>query len=290
MLTTVLITAALLAGAYALMALGLTLQYGVARIMNLATGEGMMGAAFATFWLFTAQAVSPLMGLLLIAPAAFAVNWCVYRFLLAPLVRRAKHPGQLEVDSILATFGLLFVLEGLMLAGFGGDYYSYAFLNQPVRIFGHPYGANRVVAFGVAALMAVLLYLGLYRTRMGTAVRAVAVDPRAASLAAIDVPLVCGLTFALGGMIAAMGGALLSMFLTFNAALGVVFTMKALIIVIMGGVGDVRGAVLAALLLAVTETAVATWVDPGLTLAATYGLFLLTLMLRPQGMFGRRPA
>ena len=93
--------------------------------------------------------------------------------------------------------------------------------------------------------------------------------------------------FALGGALTAAGGGLLSTFYTFNASMGVVFTMKALIIVIMGGVGDVRGAVLAALILAVAETAVASLVDPGLTLAATYSLFILTLLFRPQGIFGR---
>jgi branched-chain amino acid transport system permease protein len=93
--------------------------------------------------------------------------------------------------------------------------------------------------------------------------------------------------FALGGAITACGGSLLSMFLAFNPSIGVIFTMKALIIIIMGGVGDIRGAVIAALILGIAETLVATLLDPGLTLAATYVLFILTLLLRPQGLFGR---
>ena len=96
------------------------------------------------------------------------------------------------------------------------------------------------------------------------------------------------IAFALGGALTACGGALLSTFYTFNAAMGVTFTMKALIIVIMGGVGDIRGAVLAALILGVAETAVASLIDPGLTLAATYALFILVLLFRPQGIFGRQ--
>jgi len=288
MLLVILVTSVLLGGAYALMAMGLTMQYGVARIMNLSTGETLMGAAFATFWLFTAAQWNPLAALLVVTPAAFVINWLIYRWLLTPLVRRAKNRGMLEVDSILATFGLLFVIEGIMLAGFGGNYYSYSFLAQPVNLLGHPFGLNRVVAFLVAAAIALGLYLGLNRTRYGTAIRAVAVDPVAAGLVAIDVPRASAFAFALGGALTACGGGLLSMFLTFNATMGVVFTMKALIIVIMGGVGDPRGALIAAFLLALVETLVASLVDPGLTLAATFLLFILTLLFRPQGLMGKR--
>ena len=98
------------------------------------------------------------------------------------------------------------------------------------------------------------------------------------------------MTFALGGAIATAGGVLISTFITLDASIGVIFTMKALIIVIMGGVGDIRGAIIAALILGIVETAVATLVDPGLTLVAAYFIFLLILLFRPQGLFGRRSA
>ena len=96
-----------------------------------------------------------------------------------------------------------------------------------------------------------------------------------------------GLAFALGGALAATGGVLLSMYLTFSANIGVVFTMKALIVVIMGGVGNVLGALLAGLILGLAESFVATFGDPGLTLAATYAIFLLILLVKPEGLFGR---
>src|SRR5699024_10657397 len=132
-----------------------------------------------------------------------------------------------------------------------------------------------------------LLWLGLTRSRTGTAVRAVAVDPRAASLVAIDVRSTSAPAFAAGGTLCAAGGVLISMFYTFNAAVGVSFTMKALIVVIMGGVGNVAGALTAGLLLGVAETAVSRLIDPGLTLAATYLIFILVLLIRPSGLFGR---
>ncbi|MFN3402425.1 MAG: branched-chain amino acid ABC transporter permease [Ferrovibrio sp.] len=282
-----LLTGITLGGMYALVAMGLTLQYGVARIMNLSYGEILVAAAFAVLWLFTAAGLNPLLGLAVVVPAAFMVSWLIYRILLLPLVRRAKTRDALEVDSILATFGLLFVVQGVMLVIFGGAYYSYSFLAIPVNVFGVTIAANRLLALAFAAVIGLALYLGLTRTRAGTALRAVAVDPVSAQLVAIDVRAAAAIAFALGGGLVAAGGVLVSMFLTFNANIGVVFTMKALIVVIMGGVGNMLGALVAGLILGLTETFVATWIDPGLTLAATYTIFLIILLVRPQGLFGR---
>jgi branched-chain amino acid transport system permease protein len=228
----------------------------------------------------------PLLALLAIPPCALAASLLVYRYLLQPLVRRAKTRDTLEVDSILATFGLLFVVQGVLLALFGGAYYSYSFLAIPVSVLGATVAANRLVALLFAVVVGLTLYIGLTRTRIGTAVRAVAVDPVTAQLVAIDIRRTAAFAFALGGLLAATGGVLISMFLTFNANIGVVFTMKALVVVIMGGVGNLLGCLVAGLLLGLSETAVATLVDPGLTLATTYAIFLVVLLWRPQGLLG----
>jgi branched-chain amino acid transport system permease protein len=235
LLIDIVIAGAVLGGMYALVAMGLTLQYGVARIMNLAYGEFVVAAALASYWLFTTQAVSPLLGLIAVVPLAFALNWAIYQVLLVPLVRRAKNEGMLEVDSILATFGLLFVVQGILLVSFGGQYFSYSYLSIPVSVLGSNLAVNRLIALLFAAVIGTLLYLGLTRTRLGTAIRAVAVDPVAAQLVAIDVRSASAFAFALGGALVAAAGVLVSMFLTLNASMGVVFTMKALIVVIMGG-------------------------------------------------------
>lgn len=285
----ILITGLLLGATYALLAMGLTLQYGVARIMNLANGEMLVAGAFGAFWVVTSFKLSPYLALFGVVPAAFVFNWLIYRWLLSPLVRRAQHRGQLEVDSILATFGMSFAMVGLMLMFFGGEFFSYSYLATAFNVFGSPFGLNRVVACVAALLICGLLYAGLNGTRTGMAIRALAVDPVAAGLVAIDVPKLSAFAFALGGAVTAAGGVILSTYLTLDASIGVLFTMKALIIVIMGGVGDVRGAVLAALVLGLAETAVASLIDPGLTLAAAYGLFVLVLLFRPQGLFGKRP-
>lgn len=284
----ILITGIVLGGTYALIAMGLNLQYGVARIMNLANGEMLVAGGFAAFWLYTGAQVSPILAIFLVAPVTFVLNWLIYKIMLRPLVKRAKTRGQLEADSILATFGLAFVLVGLMIWAFGGDYFSYSYLSRPVEILGSNFGLNRVVAFICAVIICGLLYLWLNHSRAGMAIRAISVSPSSSGLVGIDVPRLSAIAFALGGAVTAMGGALISTFLTLDASTGVLFTMKALIIVIMGGVGDVRGTIIAALILGIGETMVASFIDPGLTLAAAYLLFILILLFRPEGLFGRR--
>lgn len=284
----ILITGLLLGGTYALVALGLNLQYGVARIMNLANGEMLVAGAFAAFALQTGAAVSPLLTIFLVAPAAYVINWLIYRIMLRPLVKRAKSRGMLEQDAILTTFGLSFVMVGLMVWAFGGDYFNYSFLSVPIEILGSSYGLNRVVAFSCAVIICAGLYIWLNHSRTGMAIRAISVSPESARLVGIDVPALSARAFALGGAVTAVGGAVLSTFLTLDASTGIVFTMKALIIVIMGGVGEVRGTIVAALILGIGETMVATLIDPGLTLAAAYAMFIMILLFRPQGLFGRK--
>ncbi|MBF9031944.1 branched-chain amino acid ABC transporter permease [Rhodobacterales bacterium HKCCE3408] len=286
----ILITGLLLGGTYALIAMGLNLQYGIARIMNLANGEILVAGGFAAFWMYTAGQTSPYLTIFVLAPVAFAVNWLIYVVMLRPLVKRAKSRGQLEVDAILSTFGLSFVGVGLMLAAFGGDYFNYSYLATPVTIFGDNFGLNRIASFIAAAILCAALYLWLNRSRAGMSIRAIAVSPESARLVGIDVARLSAFAFALGGAVTAVGGALLSAYLTLDASTGVIFTLKALIIVIMGGVGDVRGTIVAALLLGVIETLVASLIDPGLTLAAAYALFILILLFRPRGLFGRGAA
>ncbi len=282
----IVVSGLLLSGTYALVAMGLNLQYGVARIMNLANGEVLVLGALAAFWLYTTSQVSPLLTVILVIPVAFIGNWLIYRFLLTPLVRRSKNQGQLEVDAILATFGMSFILIGIMVSIEGG-FFAYKYLSEPISILGSTSSLNRLVAFLIAVLIGAALYLWLNHTRPGVAMRAVAVSTEASGLVGINVPRMSALAFALGGAITAVGGALISTFITLDASIGVVFTMKALISVIMGGVGEIRGAIVAAIILGLVETAVATLVDPGLTLAAAYLIFVLILLFRPQGLFGR---
>jgi len=283
----IIITGLLLGGTYALIAFGLNMQYGVARIMNLANGEFLVLGALAAFWIFVADSISPVLTMLIVAPLSFFGNWVIYKALLRPLVRRAKNQGQLEVDSILATFGMSFALVGIMVS-IHGEYFTYSYLAEPFEIVGETFALNRIVAFCFAVLIGAALWLWLYFTRPGMAMRAVSVSTEASGLVGINVPKMSALAFALGGAVTTMGGTLISTFITLDASVGVIFTMKALIIVIMGGVGNLRGAIVAALLLGLVESAIAGWVDPGLTLAGAYLLFVLVLLFKPEGLFGVR--
>ncbi|MFH1797367.1 MAG: branched-chain amino acid ABC transporter permease, partial [Pseudomonadota bacterium] len=186
MLTTTLIAGLVLGGTYALVAMGLTIQYGIARTMNLAYGETIIAAAFAAYLVHNNLGISPILGLVLIAPAGFAFGWLVYGLLLRPLVRRSKGGAALEIDSILATFGLLFVIQGVMQVGFGGNYISYSYMNFGVEILGASVAANRLLALVLALAIGGGLYLLLTYTRWGTALRAVAVAPASAPLVGID--------------------------------------------------------------------------------------------------------
>jgi branched-chain amino acid transport system permease protein len=275
-----------LGGTYALVALGFNLQYGVARILNLAYGEMTIAAAFVGQLIFTAAGVSPLISAVAIVPVALLLGALLYRAAFLPLVRRAVSRDALEGDTILSTFGLLFLLQGVMLALFGGNYMSYSYLAVPVEVGPTVVAANRLIAMMVALSLGGLLFWMLKATRIGTALRAVAVDPESAPLVAIDVKNLAMWAFALGTAIVAVSGILISMFSTFSATMGVLFTMKALVVVIMGGVGNFAGCVGAALLLGITESMVSTFLDPGLTLAANYAIFLLVLVFKPAGLFG----
>lgn len=287
MLISTLISGLVLGGTYALVAMGLTLQYGISRIMNLAYGELVIFAAFAAFILFTTLGINPIVSMLLVLPLSFTAGYIIYSVLMQPLVKRSEKTGSLEVDSILATFGLMFVLQGIMLLTFGSNYTSYNYLNFGVNILGANIAANRLLSFVLAVFIGGSLYLTLTKTRWGTTIRAIAVAPKSAPLVGIDVNRTARFAFALGTVLAASGGVMISMYQTFTASMGVLFTMKALVVVIMGGLGNLMGALVAGLMLGLVETLVATYIDPGLTLAATYIIFLGVLLWRPQGIFGK---
>lgn len=276
-----------LGGTYALVALGLNLQYGVARILNLAYGEMTIAAAFVGLLMFTRLGVSPLLSAVAILPVSLVLGALLYRAAFAPLVKRAPDRDALEGDTILSTFGLLFLMQGAMLALFGGNYLSYSYLATPVQVGSTIVAANRLIAMVVALILGGLLFWMLKTTRIGTALRGVAVNPDCAPLVGIDVNRIAMWAFALGAAMVAVSGVLISMYSTLSATMGVLFTMKALIVIIMGGIGNFAGCVAAALLLGLTESMVSTFLDPGLTLAANYAIFLMVLVFKPAGLFGR---
>jgi branched-chain amino acid transport system permease protein len=277
----------LLGGTYGLIALGLNLQYGVARILNLSYGEFFMGGAMTAFFTVFLWKLNPLLSLFISVPIAFALNWLIYQYLMMPLIRRAPDQDALDADVVLVTFGLFFVFQGLALVNWSGDLRGYSFLSIGVPVFGATIAANRLLAFLGACVLAFALFLVLRHTRFGSALRAITIDPVAASLVGVDVRKFSALAFAAGGALAAVSGVLVSTFISFTAAIGVEYTLKALIVVIMAGVGRVTGTLAAGLVLGVVESVGGYLLDPALTIAINFGLFMLVLLWRPTGLFTR---
>jgi len=296
----VLLGGLLLGGMYGLVALGLNLQYGVSRILSLAYGEFLIGGAFIAFFTATGITITilgvtiarlpplnPLLSLLLGPPIGFALSWLIYRCLMLPLVKRTPDQDALDADVVLVTFGLFFVLQGLAMVNWSGDLRGYSFLAQGVDVVGARIALNRLLAFLGACALALALFLILRHTRVGSALRAITIDPVAAELMGVDVRKYSALAFAAGGALAATAGMLVSTFISFSATSGAEYTLKALIVVIMAGVGRVTGTLAAGLLLGVVEQLGGYLLDPGLTLAINFGLFALILLLRPTGLFTR---
>jgi branched-subunit amino acid ABC-type transport system permease component len=286
MLFDFLLAGLVIGGILALISIGLNLQYGVARVLNLAYGEVLMLAGYGAFWGFTLWGAPPLVTLLAGAPVAFALSWLIFRYVLHPLLGRTQDQGKREVDSILSTFGLLFVLQGVALAAWTGTDRAYSFLAVPVNIFGAVIGANRLVVLIAAILLSAGVFAFLRYSTAGRAMRAIAASPRTAPLVGIDVAHYSALAFATGGALAAVAGMLLSSFVGINPTIGAAFTMKALIVIVMGGIGHVLGGLVAGLILGLAETLAALLLDPGLITIINFAIFSVVLLWRPQGLFG----
>jgi len=285
-MVTTLVVGLVLGGTFALMALGLTIQYGVARIMNLAYGEFVIGGSFLTYLAVSAAGMNPFVAFLLVVPLCYLASHLCYDLIMRPLERRSRKTGRLEVDSILVTFGLMFLLQGVYLSSFGSGFRGYDWLEVPVDILGTKISSGRLVGALLAVAVGGCLYLAMQKTRWGMATRAVATRPGFAPLVGIDNERQARSAFAVGGALAAAGGVVLSMYQPFTPTDGVFLTMKALVVVIMGGVGNLAGAMAAGFILGLVEAGVSAVVDPGLTLAATYAIFLAVLLWRPNGLFG----
>jgi len=287
MLFDFLLAGLVIGGIYALVSIGLNLQYGVARVLNLAYGEFLMLAGYGAFWGFTLLGAPPLLTLVAGAPLAFGLSWLLFRWVLRPLLARAHDQGKREIDSILSTFGLLFVLQGIALVAWGGTDQAYSYLSVPINIFGAVITANRLVVLIAALAFSVAVYLFLGYSTAGRAMRAIAVGPRTAPLVGIDVERYSALAFATGGALAAVAGMLVSSFWPMNPTIGAAFTMKALIVIVMGGIGHVLGGLVAGIILGLAETLAALLLDPGLITVINFAIFSVVLLWRPEGLFGR---
>jgi len=277
----------LMGGIYALIAVGFSLQYGVARVLNVSHGEFIMLGAFATWSLFTLWGVNPLMSLVICAPIFFLIGFVIHRTYYTRLRISSESLAVFEGNSMLASFGLLFVIQNIALIVWGAPVKGYSYLAYPLSFFGAVFSANRIVTLFASVILGLIFYLFLARTRIGKAIRAAAQDPDAAELMGVRINQVLALCFGFGTMMAGLGGLLISMTsVMITPFMGLEYTLIAIIVVVLGGLGNIKGSFIGGFILGLVGTIVS-YIQPGLSLVAYYMIFLLLLLIRPTGILGK---
>ena len=282
----VVIAGLLLGGLYALIAMGLSLQYGVARVLNVSHGEFIMLGGMTTWMLYTGFGINPLIAVAICGPGAFILGFILHRTMFKRLLAMSTSSGIFESNSMLASFGLLFIIQNIAFMIWGPDIRGYSYLAFPVDLAGALFGANRLVTLGFAIAIGLAFYTFLARTRMGKAIRAAAQDPATAGLLGVDINLVLALCFGFGAAMASIAGVLISISYPVNGTMGLEYTIIAIIVVVLGGLGSIPGSFLGGFILGIVGSIV-TSIEPGLALVAYYIIFMLLLLVKPTGILGR---
>lgn len=279
----IVVSGLLLGGVYALFATGLNLIFGVMKIINLGHGELMMLGAYITFFLFTQAGMNPLLSL----PLTAAIMAILGLLLQTTLVERVVN--QPMINSLLLTFGMSTLMMGVALNLWTSNFRSvnYAPLSGSWQVGEISISKARLVAFGIAILVTVGMWLFLNRSTYGKAIRATSEHPAVAQLCGIDIRRVRYVTFALGSSMAAISGALISIIFTINPEMGRMFIGKGFAIIVLGGLGSFVGAFLGALVLGVSETITAFYATSQLSEGVAYLILLIVLIVRPSGFFGK---
>jgi branched-chain amino acid transport system permease protein len=279
------ILAGLLTGAvYALMALGLSVIYGVIRIVNFAHGEMMVIGMFAAFALYRWLRLDPIAAMPLVAAVLFLAGYGLQRGLINRFVTQPEH------IQFLLMIALAIVLTSTMLIVFGPDAHNvqldYAF--DSYEVAGLLFDKVRVFAAAGAAIGAALLWGFFQFTRTGKAIRACADNNIGAQVVGLNVARLYSITFGLGAACVGAAGSLMLLLVDVQPYLATDYTLLAFIIVILGGLGRIGGALLGGLLVGVSEALSGFFIDPSMKSMFSYGLLILVLLLRPQGLLGRR--
>lgn len=282
----VVIAGLLLGGIYALIAVGLSLQYGVAKVLNVSHGEFIMVGAFATWMLYTMAGINPLITLAIGGPFIFVIGFFLHKTLFRSLLNSSETLDIFEGRSLLASFGLLFIIQNIAILVWGADIKGYSYLNFGINMAGTAFAANRLVTLLFAVIIGSAFYLFLARTRLGKAIRAAAQDPRTAGLMGVNINHVLALCFGFGALMAGFAGGLLSMCYPINATMGMEYTIIAIIVVVLGGLGSIVGSFIGGFILGIIGSIV-TYIEPGLALVSYYLIFIVLLLVRPTGILGK---
>ena len=287
MLTPVILVPAILNGlltgaVYGLIALGLTLIYGVLHIINFAHGALLTAAMFAAFFAHRWLGLDPYLAAIVLTPLFFVLGYCLQRFVIGPAAR-----GE-DRNILLVTLGLAVVIENMLLYAFGADTrtlnldYAFNVVDLGIAFLALP----RVIGFGVVLVVALVLWLILSLTDTGKAIRAVAREKLGAELAGIDVGHIDAVTFGLGTACLAIAACLLIPTYYVNPHVGNAFVLIAFTIVVLGGMGSVMGALGGGLLIGVVESLSGLYLGESLGQIGIFLMFILVLLVRPRGLFG----
>ena len=280
------VSTVLLGGIYALIAVGLTLIFGIMRVVNFAHGEFLMLGMYFAFWAFTLWGIDPYFTLVVAVPLFFAVGLGVYALVMRGVIH-ASHNVQ-----IFTTVGLSTALQNLALVLWTGDFRFVRPWHSGVvlRLGGAAFNLSQVVAFAVAVLFTLSLFAFMKWTHAGRVMRATAQDGEAATLMGIDTDRVYRLAFAIGIACVGVAGVLLSPLYSVYPTAGLQFVLLAYVVVVLGGLGDMVGALLGSLIVAAVEVIGSYVFGSAWKEVIYFVLFIAVLVLRPAGLFGQRGA
>lgn len=278
-----LVSGILIGGVYALLSIGLTLIFGVLRVVNFAQGEFIMLAMFGAFWANMMLGVDPYLSAVVVVPMIFVLGMLVERLVIQRIMF-APHSMQ-----IFATFGLSVLMQNLALTLWGPDYRSVttSYTSLSYTVAGLSISATSLFAFIAAIVMAAGLIAFLYLTRGGRALRAMVQNRYAASLMGVDTKRLNRMAFGCGVACAAVSGCILTpMYYTFPTV-GVDLIITAFVVVVLGGMGSVAGAVVGGLIIGIAQTLTGFYLSVEFKDVIALLLFIVILLVRPQGLFGR---
>ena len=274
-------------GVYALVALGLNLQYGLMRILNIAHGEFLMLGAFMTWAAQESLGISPLVMLPLSFALLMLLGLAIHFLFFARLTRTSPNLDVFEARGLMVSFGLMFLVQNFAQLMWGGELRGYDFMAEPVKVGGAQFAANKLLLLALALLISAALIVVLRTTLYGKGVRALMQSPTGAALVGINTKRLHPLMFGVGLGLSGVAGCLLSMSYTISPAMGEPYTVTALIVITLGGFGSMGGALAGGLLLGVIEALGMHFTSPSLKALLSYTVFIAVLLLRPKGLFTR---
>jgi branched-chain amino acid transport system permease protein len=275
-------TGVLLGGVYALVSVGLTLIFGVLGIVNFAQGSMLALAMYMVHSLVQSLGIPIYLAMLLAVPLMFALGYVTQLLLLNKLTMSGSHEGPL-----LVTLGLsLFIVNVLLMIYSGRPQSVGSAVDGSLRVMGALLSWERVIAFLGAVAVTIALTVILRKTSFGLSIRAVASNPGGAMLVGVNVGRVYALTFAIGAACVAVAGGLMAPLVSLTPTVGEQFTILAFVIVVLGGLGNVVGAMIGGILIGLVQTVGSLYLPGSGSLIAVFAVFVLTLFLRPQGIFG----